>query len=78
MTGEAAMATNDEQEIDAYVRRLLWALQTLPHDDRLNIAGEIHSHLSECARRGPKELDRATTLVQDCDGTAVGHRRTTI
>jgi len=52
--------TNErEQEIDAYVRRLLWALQPLPQEDRLGIASEIHGHLSESAGRGAGELDRA-------------------
>jgi hypothetical protein len=58
------------QEIDAYVRRLLWALQTLPHDDRLSIAGEIHSHLSDCAARGDAELDRAMAKLGSPDALA--------
>jgi uncharacterized membrane protein len=70
MTGEAAMTHEGEQEIDGYVRRLLWALQTLPHDDRLNIAGEIHSHLSECAGRGPRDLDRAIAGLGSPDALA--------
>ncbi len=59
-----------EQEIDAYVRRLLWALQTLPHDDRLNIASEIHGHLSESAARGAGELDRAMARLGRPDALA--------
>ena len=64
------MTHDGEQEIDAYVRRLLWALQALPQDDRLNIAGEIHSHLSECAARGPRELDRAMAGMGSPDALA--------
>jgi hypothetical protein len=60
----------NEQEIDAYIRRLLWALQTLPHDDRLGIASEIHSHLSECAVRGDAELDRALGKLGPADALA--------
>ncbi|WP_116090325.1 HAAS signaling domain-containing protein [Sphingomonas crusticola] len=64
------MATQSEQEIDAYVRRLLWALQALPHDDRLNIASEIHGHLSERAGRGPSELERAMAGMGSPDALA--------
>ncbi|WP_260597709.1 HAAS signaling domain-containing protein [Sphingomonas endolithica] len=46
-------------EADAYVRKLLWALQSLPHEDRLNIAAEIHSHLSESATAGRDAAARA-------------------
>jgi hypothetical protein len=48
-----------EQDVDFYVRRLLWALQALPQEDRLGISGEIHSHLMDCAARGPAELETA-------------------
>jgi len=64
------MTKDSEQEIDAYVRRLLWALQTLPHDDRLSIASEIHSHLSDCVTRGEKELDRAIAKMGPPDALA--------
>lgn len=64
------MTDRNEQEIDAYVRRLLWALQALPHDDRLSIAGEIHSHLYDCAARGDKELDRALAKLGSADALA--------
>ena len=64
------MTQDSEQEIDAYVRRLLWALKTLPRDDRLNIAGEIHGHLSECAARSPSELDRAMAGMGSPDALA--------
>jgi hypothetical protein len=60
----------NEQDIDAYIRRLLWALQTLPHDDRLGIASEIHSHLSDCAARGAKDLDRAMGKLGSPDALA--------
>lgn len=46
-------------EIDHYVRRLLWGLQSLPHEDRLSIAAEIHSHLADCANEGTAALDHA-------------------
>ncbi|MEG3124017.1 HAAS signaling domain-containing protein [Sphingomonas sp. GB1N7] len=46
-------------EIDHYVRKLLWGLQSLPHEDRLSIAAEIHSHLTDCAAEGPQNLDKA-------------------
>ena len=45
--------TEPMTDADAYVRKLLWALQSLPHEDRLNIAAEIHSHLTESALAGP-------------------------
>jgi len=64
------MTRESEQDVDAYVRRLLWALQTLPHDDRLGIASEIHSHLSDCAARGDKELDRAMAKMGSPDALA--------
>ncbi len=60
----------NEQDIDAYIRRLLWALQALPHDDRLGIASEIHSHLSDCAARGDKDLDRAIGKLGSPDALA--------
>jgi hypothetical protein len=60
----------NEQEIDAYIRRLLWALQALPHDDRLGIASEIHSHLSDCATRGDADLDRAMGKLGSPDALA--------
>ena len=49
----------DTTDADAYVRKLLWALQSLPHEDRLNIAAEIHSHLSDSALGGPDAAARA-------------------
>jgi len=64
------MTQDSEQEIDAYVRRLLWALQALPHDDRLNIASEIHSHLAERDARGPRELERALASMGPPDALA--------
>jgi hypothetical protein len=64
------MTRESEQEIDFYVRRLLWALQALPHDDRLNIASEIHGHLAECAGRGPNEVDRALARMGSPDALA--------
>jgi len=67
---ERSMTKDSEQEIDAYVRRLLWALQALPHDDRLSIASEIHSHLSDCAARGEKELDKAMAKMGAADALA--------
>lgn len=47
------------QEIDAYVRRLLWALQSIDLEDRLAISGEIHSHLTDCAAQGRDRLAAA-------------------
>jgi len=65
------MATTEtEQEIDAYVRRLLWALQALPHDDRLNIASEIHGHLAEYATRGADAFERALARMGSPDALA--------
>lgn len=46
-------------EIDHYVRKLLWGLQSLPHEDRLSIAAEIHSHLTDCAADGSDALEHA-------------------
>lgn len=53
------MAQDDERDIDQHVRRLLWSLQALPHDDRLGIGSEIHDHLTTSARRGAGALDQA-------------------
>ncbi|PZO88173.1 MAG: hypothetical protein DI623_13175 [Sphingomonas sanxanigenens] len=43
-------------EIDGYVRKLLWGLQSIELEDRLAISGEIHSHLTDCAAKGPDPL----------------------
>jgi uncharacterized membrane protein len=64
------MSRESEAEIDAYVRRLLWALQALPQEDRLNIASEIHGHLNDCASRGPAELERALRRLGTADRLA--------
>jgi len=64
------MTQDSETEIDAYVRRLLWALQALPHEDRLSIASEIHSHLSDVAARGEIALDKAIAKMGPADALA--------
>jgi len=64
------MTRESEAAIDAYIRRLLWALQALPHDDRLNIASEIHGHLSDCAARGADEQERAQRRLGSPDRLA--------
>jgi hypothetical protein len=65
------MTQDSETEIDIYVRRLLWALQALPHEDRLAIASEIHSHLSDVAARGGAgALDKAIAKLGPADTLA--------
>ncbi len=50
-------------DIDHYVRRLLWGLQSLRHEDRLAIAAEIHSHLTDCAIEGAAVMEHARTRL---------------
>lgn len=53
------MAHEADRTIDDYIRRLLWSLQSLEHDDRRGIAGEIRSHLTDCAECGEAALAAA-------------------
>lgn len=54
-----ALSEGDRGEIEGYLRRLIWALQSLPKDDRVGITGEIESHLVESAERGGQALRSA-------------------
>ncbi|WBO21481.1 DUF1700 domain-containing protein [Sphingomonas abietis] len=52
-------AETRDHEIDAYVRKLLWALQSIGLEDRLAISSEIHSHLTDCNMSGIDTLTAA-------------------